>query len=300
MTRRDESKLSMYLAVQHVCNANPTVWGGLAAFVTAFGEFETVIDGIHDTREQQETTSVGETQDKQQLRETLVVQAIEVSKKVKAFADATNDHALYESVNYGEGALLRAADTVLRDQTQVIHDVADGILASLVDYNVDAAMLAALQTDIDNFNDAIPRPRSAIITRRTATLELPELFAEGDDILKRRMDNLVEDFRESDPDFYEDYKGARIIVDGGVRTQLKGTVTDATTGDVIAGAEVLVLELGAGRLTNERGNYRFGRMRPGRFTIRVSKLGYTTLETTIVVEPGRVTDADFALELVTE
>jgi len=40
MTDRQENKLSMYLAVQGVCNRHKSVWSGLKAFADAFGELE--------------------------------------------------------------------------------------------------------------------------------------------------------------------------------------------------------------------------------------------------------------------
>lgn len=40
---KQENKRSMYIAVQKVRNKNNSVWSGLPAFVTAFGEFETTI-----------------------------------------------------------------------------------------------------------------------------------------------------------------------------------------------------------------------------------------------------------------
>lgn len=43
------------------------------------------------------------------------------------------------------------------------------------------------------------------------------LFAQVDQLLKRQIDKLAVSLESTDPDFYEGYKNARIIIDYGTR-----------------------------------------------------------------------------------
>ena len=56
---------------------------------------------------------------------------------------------------------------------------------------------------------------------------------------------------------------------------LKGTVTDAITGETLIGAAVKVVELpGTGGVTNMDGEFSFNLSQSGRYTIETSYIGY--------------------------
>jgi hypothetical protein len=53
MKTKQENKLSMYHTVQKVCSVNNGVWGGLPAFVNAYGDLEANIGKIETALEVQ-------------------------------------------------------------------------------------------------------------------------------------------------------------------------------------------------------------------------------------------------------
>jgi hypothetical protein len=76
---------------------------------------------------------------------------------------------------------------------------------------------------------------------------------------------------------------------------LEGTITDASTGGVIAGATV-TLSTGPSTTSDTAGRYRFASLAPGSYGITVSKAGYTTSTVTgIAVAAGATTTRDVAL-----
>lgn len=62
--------------------------------------------------------------------------------------------------------------------------------------------------------------------------------------------------------------------------QISGKVTDAVTAAPIASATV-ELDQQTVTLTNESGNFEFKKIRPGNYTVRISSVGYQTVEQTI-------------------
>lgn len=68
--------------------------------------------------------------------------------------------------------------------------------------------------------------------------------------------------------------------------QIKGTVTDATTGNAIPSATVALSNI-ANTTTNESGQFVFTGVKAGSYTIRISSVGYETLEQN--VSPGSET-----------
>ena len=65
--------------------------------------------------------------------------------------------------------------------------------------------------------------------------------------------------------------------------QLKGRITDAETGNPIASATVALSNI-ATTFANEKGEFSFNRLRPGNYALRISSIGFETLEQ--MVSPG--------------
>lgn len=65
---------------------------------------------------------------------------------------------------------------------------------------------------------------------------------------------------------------------------LNGYVRDATTGETLLGANVLVREAERGAATNNAGYYTIGNLTPGTYTVRASYIGYRSTEETVTLE----------------
>ena len=123
----------------------------------------------------------------------------------------------------GNQTLLRKANVVpsdftnkrdeLRDElAQEIHDLANANLAALADYGTTAATLSALATRISAFTLASPSTRTAQTQVSTATDLLADEIKRAEVIQKERLDGLMEQFSDTNPTFYGEYKSARILV----------------------------------------------------------------------------------------
>jgi iron complex outermembrane receptor protein len=62
--------------------------------------------------------------------------------------------------------------------------------------------------------------------------------------------------------------------------QIAGQVTDATTGAAVAAATVELSGI-ASSVTGDSGRFAFKKLRPGRYTLRVTSIGYQAVETTV-------------------
>lgn len=219
MTDGQENKLSMYFSTQKVVNKYNSIWSGAPAFVTIFGNFETAIQDIQDTRLVQEGEITGVTVDKAEAKEAAISAGLEIATAVFAYASVNNNNTLKAKVDYSPSDLRRSRDTVLIDRLQVIHDEANGVIGALGDYGIDATDLTDFQSAIDAYENVVQDPREAIGDRASATAALVTLFDDADKLLKEQLDKLMEQYKAPNKKFYAQYFNARIIVDLGGRSE---------------------------------------------------------------------------------
>lgn len=73
------------------------------------------------------------------------------------------------------------------------------------------------------------------------------------------------------------------------QVSVKGKVTDATSGESLPGANVLIVELSRGAATSIDGDYKIDGVPSGTYTVNVSYIGYKTKKETITVGGSDVT-----------
>ena len=76
---------------------------------------------------------------------------------------------------------------------------------------------------------------------------------------------------------------------------LVGTVTNSQSQDPIAGATVTLSSLGMIRVTDTNGNFSYGLVLNGTYTLTVSATGYVTQRRLVTVKPGQTTSVQIAL-----
>ncbi|RMH62738.1 MAG: TonB-dependent receptor [Calditrichaeota bacterium] len=77
--------------------------------------------------------------------------------------------------------------------------------------------------------------------------------------------------------------------------KVAGTVTDANSGEALAGANVEVLDHFTGAATDENGEFLIT-LEEGTYTLRASFTGYKSMDKTVTVKAGENTEVNFALE----
>jgi hypothetical protein len=83
----------------------------------------------------------------------------------------------------------------------------------------------------------------------------------------------------------------------GITGKINGHVTDAKTGDPLAGANVIIEGTNLGAATDLEGDYFIINIPPGNYTVSVSMMGYTTVnQTDVKLSVDHTATADFSLE----
>ena len=116
----------------------------------------------------------------------------------------------------------------------------DGVLEQACSHLLELARihgsdLAAYNLEVGRFESAVEkyRTQSDLLRQKKARAKaarqsLSREFKEANVILKKDLDKLIELVKESAPDFYNEYKAARVVIDLGVRHASKNGETEMT------------------------------------------------------------------------
>ena len=213
MNDRLENKLTMYRAVETLMDNNAAKTGPIAALATAITNFKNLIGEIETAEQEKQTATTGKTASKGEAEALLISEAVTIAAALKALGSVTNDKELLEAGSETKSSLYGTRDTDLLTKTQLIHDFANTNAVALADYGITPAMITSLQTRITEFNSALGTREESMALRVAAGAEVEGFFKDADNILTNQMDTIMEVFRESDTQFYNEYKNARVIRD---------------------------------------------------------------------------------------
>lgn len=299
MNSLQESKGSMYLAMQDFLAANASILEPLPNYLALSASFLSLLEQLQTYGERQQFDHKGITATKGSHKKVLVLLTADASRKLTAYAKFANDQVLLNETKLTESDLNRLADTTLRDSAQGIYDRAQSNLTALASYGVTTETQSALHNAIAAFATAIPKPRLGITDKKQITDQLADLFKQADDALES-IDILVEIVRMAQPNFYKGYKAARKIVETGTGSlAVKGMITDAVSGEAVKNARILFemsssgTNLKMGKATQpiekksaEKGGFNIKTLATGVYSVTIQKIGYAAQVVNLAVTEG--------------
>jgi hypothetical protein len=218
MEIEQSNKLRSYKALAAVLETYKTTWTPLPAFGKAVTEFNGLIEEINQ-QAQIQLESEQATEEKVSVLKALGTAAYEVSAAVQAYAVETGDLALEARVDFSRSAITLGKEDEVLSRCWGIHALATEQLANLSDHGITAAKLTALKKKIEAFETVQPKPRNRVNKGTAATRALEILFRDAGTVLRKRLDKLAPQFKDSAPEFVEEYDSARVVVD--IRGPLK-------------------------------------------------------------------------------
>jgi hypothetical protein len=154
--------------------------------------------------------------------------AMGICGALKAFSIVVVNDVLKAEISFVKSDFWLARDSDFITMCNLVLNRGNENAAALVDYGVTDAMLLAFKAAILEYTGMVQDPRSAIAERKSGKIGVEDLFAEGKEILEV-IDGLMEQFVETNKDFYNAYKAAREIVDAGIRHEKPAVPPDPPT-----------------------------------------------------------------------
>lgn len=309
MTNYQEGYEKMSQASASYLDANEAITETLPNLAGYLTTIKTTHTQIQVAKVQQEADKSGDTVAKKQLKTILIAQALDVSRRVIAYATNTNNSSLLALVDYSETDLKKASDQKLVSICQVIHDTANDNIAALPTYGVTVQLLATLQTSITSFENTIPKGRVNVTESGEVTRTLDGLF-KSLALNWAKIDILVEMVKTSHPGFYNEYQKVRkVIVTANGTLSLKVKAINAKTNLPEANVKLTLIPVngqvkasavnGKGAIVKKTaagGGSNFKSLADGTYTLEAEKPGFKKVTETLTVVNGELTVLEIIME----
>ena len=311
MNINQEDKFSMYYVVKNTCEKYQTTWTTNAVFAATYNLWVAKIPLIEQNRDAQTLETTGITTDKTAKRNSMTEKTLFMINRLQSYANVVNNPELLESIKYSASDLKKSRDTDVVGICNTVLAKANANAAAIVTYGVTAAMITELQAAITAYSATLAKPKAAKSQTKTATENLTKLFKEADELLVKRLDLDIELFKTSKPEFYSQYKTARIIIPtGGGATSVLGSVNLAGSGEPLKGVSFTFVAETNGMMkaatanetakpivkkSADKGKFR-ATLPENTYRVLIEKIGFKPKEVTITVANGETTNLNIELE----
>jgi hypothetical protein len=224
MTKREIGKYNSYAQIASAFEARASVFSDHVQFKKGVADFTLSLDRLDDLAVRQSAKTDGSSAAKAQALHVLGNLAHRVASGIAACAHDAANGELAGRVAYSRTNITRGPDAAVISRCKNIHTAGTEYAGEIVEYGVSAADLTNLKKKIDAFQALQPAPRRAKAATSSATKELKRLLKEVDELLSLKLDKLIVQFKDSEPDFYNEYISARRIVVSGVRSKPENVV----------------------------------------------------------------------------
>jgi len=222
MTTNQNNKFSMYSASINVLKTYADRTAAIPAFATSYQRFDGLLSQIREKDKERSGKTAGKVAAKDEAEDAMVMATVIVSSALAALARSKGNVQLKEAVHFPESKLRHVRANEQVNMAKLTHDLGKANEEELAQYGVSTTMLEDLQARITAYELAIKEVASGLAERTGAKTAVSDLFIQADEVIKEELDPLMQGFRVKDPEFYNDYRAARVIKDIGVRHNKAG------------------------------------------------------------------------------
>lgn len=290
MYKFQQAKLMMYLLIKGIINTANSLWAGNIPFTASFGLLSGLITQLEAQRTIQENPITGITADKKAKKDAAFVLGWATMNHVKSWAVATNNAGVLGKLKYTESQMKSATGVEYVGILTTIYNTAQDNVGSLSTYGVTPTTQTAYLASITAFSNVLTDPMKAEEARAIATENIATLEGQIDVFLETRMDVDMENYRLSQPDFYNQYFNSRVPVKPGVNKRaLELTVIDSVTHLPIAKVVVTYDDAPKKHKTSAKGISYMQNLTQDSHTVHLSLIGYVNKSQQFNVISGETT-----------
>lgn len=212
MNRTQINKIRMYSATNMVLENHAGIISGFPELLEVHSELQQSLGVIDQNRQVQETDTTGLTLEKTVIRQRVNKLILQFSAALLAYATINKNNELKMKATYKNSDLIHAADPILYDIGFLLLNLARPVQNDIQRFSLSPQDFDDLEQNLNQFKQSIPQKRVATGTSKVSTKNIDLMFKTIDDLLKNKIDILMLHYQFSNPDFYNEYKSARLIV----------------------------------------------------------------------------------------
>ncbi|MDR1678350.1 MAG: hypothetical protein LBR81_01040 [Prevotellaceae bacterium] len=222
MNDKQNAKLNMADRVSDTAKRYETVYEDIAPMKAAVAELNADISNIREVEKEQGAVSIAASTLTKQAAESLMIQScVKLANVLYVIGFTSDNKELISLQGLSENSFYRMEDNAKLAKAQQLGDRAQEQASELKNYGIDEAEITAINASINAYEALISKPLDAIGVRKQKTTNLVQLFAALDSTLYDKLDKLMVLFKNSQPDFYSEYRTARNIINTSARSKKK-------------------------------------------------------------------------------
>ena len=202
----------MFETVDSVLDKNSSLFESMPELVSAHRMLKEGKTLILQYRQVQEAETSGLTTTKENVKTDFINSILKFSAALRAYATSTKNEDLKAKAHYVSSELKKVPDPILFDIGTLLFKLADPIKTELTKYSIGEDEIAEMKTLLPAFKVAYPQQRVATTESKMSTDNIDKVYKSTMKLLKDVIDELMLPFQFSQPDFYNTYKNARLIV----------------------------------------------------------------------------------------
>lgn len=213
MDKRSENKVNMLTVTGSWLNEHSSQLEYLPGFTESFAEYNRLLDRLTGLAQLKSNGTSGITKTKAQARQALEVGVIETARILKVHASFTNNQVLMNEVDFSQSQLSHTSEQALIVRGEKTIANALQVQPDAEALGLTTERIEALKSLLANFVSKQSTVRTAIINRKDAGEQLEACIDEIDELLKAKIDLLMDLSQNTVPQLYNQYLGAREIID---------------------------------------------------------------------------------------
>ncbi len=201
----------MYLAVLVELQAISEALGQ-AAITALLGALSTKLNALFARIESQTQVTAGKTARRDEVVDDMIDATLEVAGLLRAHAHAQGLTVLAATADITLTSFRRMRMVERPTLGQRIHDAALPLAVALTPLGATADMLPDLLAKIMAARAIINEPRTTIVEKSVATVQVAQLCTEIDELLEHQVDGVMFPLRKTHSELYDRYSAARAVV----------------------------------------------------------------------------------------
>ena len=230
MNKSQKNHLTMNKVTESFLKEKETKYKDLEALKDLRSELKLKNDEIETKDDERENISKGTVSEKTAAKDAAAETAVAIAGRLYAYAKKTNNITLMEKTDVTRTKLLSLRNIEFPIVVKSIKELAEANLSDLSRYGITAEKIAVLGKRLSGFLSASENKDTSGASKSGTYVSLTQLFRESDDIIDS-IDKLMEEYNETDLEFYSGYKAARVIRDAGTKHGKDAAVKEGGRGE---------------------------------------------------------------------